>query len=254
MASMMFPSRPICGVTLRMIPSVSVSGEKVTNSAEVVEAGVTVARKKTSCRPIRMIALWLFRGETFGGESTLTWPCLARASRNASNFVPATPIWKAVFPLGSVCRTAAPPVRDPDREREERSGKAVQLIPYCDVSSRVISKMRVSIMTPALDRDSRVARYSPTCCTRAGESVTASVPVARFSTTLPPSADSSDCTSSTIPDQKSNFSSVFTVLRLWLSPPADDVPLADPEGEEEEEPEVEVEAVSDPEPTRDVRR
>src|SRR4030065_710159 len=36
---MMFPSRPICGVTLRMIPSVSVSGEKVTNAAEVVEGG-----------------------------------------------------------------------------------------------------------------------------------------------------------------------------------------------------------------------
>src|SRR4030067_3806369 len=112
--------------------------------------------------------------------------------------------------------------------------------------------MRVSIMPPALDLDSRAARYSPTCCTREGESVTASVPVARFSTTLPPSAESSDCTSSTIPDQKSNFSSVFTVLILWLSPPADDVPLADPEGEEEGEAEGEGGAVREPEPTRDV--
>ena len=69
-----------------------------------------------------------------------------------------------------------------------------------------------------------------------------------------PSAESIDCNSSTIPDQKSNFSSVLTVLTLWLSPPEEEESLTDPEVEDEDEPEVEVEAVSEPEPVRDVSR
>ena len=47
---MIRPSCPTCGVTLRMIPSVTLSGVYVVKAAEVVLAGVTTARKKTSCR------------------------------------------------------------------------------------------------------------------------------------------------------------------------------------------------------------
>jgi hypothetical protein len=74
---------------------------------------------------------------------------------------------------------------------------------------------------------------------------------------LPSPPERSDCTSSRIPDQRSNFSSVLIVFRLSLSPPelpeepaADAVPLP----EEELPPPVEVDAVSDPDPDLEVSR
>jgi hypothetical protein len=106
---------------------------------------------------MRMIAFWLFSVDT-GAERTLICPCSARASMTALNFPPATPIWNAVVPAGSAWRAVAPPVSDPDRESDERSGKADQLIPYFVSSLSVTSRIFVSIITPLRILDSRTFR------------------------------------------------------------------------------------------------
>lgn len=133
-------------------------------AAEVVLAGVITARKKTSCRPIRMIAFWLLRVDTFGAERTFRFPAWAWASRNAVNFEPATPSWNVVDPVERPWAAVAPPLRPPDRERKEGSSLD-QSIPYFVESSRVTSMIRVSITTPVRTRASIIRRCRSTCST-----------------------------------------------------------------------------------------
>jgi len=169
MESMIRPSCPICGVTLRMIPSVMLSGEYVVNAAEVVLAGVTVALKNTSCRPIRMTAFWLLSVATLGAERTFRFPLTASASRKAENFDPATPIWKEVAPEARFWAAEAPPASVPERWRDDRrSGRADQLIPYFVLSSSRTSKICASMITPVRMRASIALRWRATRSTFSG--------------------------------------------------------------------------------------